>query len=384
MTANRPKSLDLILAALPILLAGMLVLSAMQTYHALAGQREVYLRQRVATLAATLEATPPDRWPEVVEETEPGLRTFAALRAEQAPAALAPLFDGRELFRTERIPGPPPIFRAYVPFHASGELLLARLDLLESTADFLTEHAGHHLVLVAAGGLLIVVFTVLGLRAARRQAQLEHLATLGEMSAVLAHEIRNPLGTIKGFAQLLREQTGERHDVFLGPILSETSRLEALVRDLLLYGRTAQPRPEPLPAERVAETARLHLAGGAVPLQINTEDVTFRADPNLMEQIVLNLLRNALDAVTAQPAPAIRLEIFRDGRTGVVRVIDNGPGLSVEARTRLFEPFFTTKASGTGLGLSISRKLAESMGGTLSLRTANGVTVELRLPLEEP
>ena len=383
MTQSKRRSLHILLAALPILLAALLILSAVRTFRALDGQREVYLRSRVAALAAHLESTPPENWAQTLADEEPALLSFEILTAESAPPALAPLLDGRELFRTESLPS---VFRAYIPFHSNGQLRLARLDLAASSADFLTEHAAHHLALVVIGGALIVLFTLLSFYIANRHAELQHLASLGAMSASLAHEIRNPLGTIKGFAQLLQEQLRGQHAPYLNPILTETSRLESLVKDLLLYGRAAEPRFQSVPASQIAETLQTHAAAASIPFETAVSPLTLSTDPNLLEQVLLNLLRNAADAVRDTPHPAIRLVIEPDGpRHALLRLADNGPGLSPEAARRLFEPFFTTKASGTGLGLSISKKLAAALGGALTLNPvpSGGLAAELRLPLEK-
>ena len=106
-----------------------------------------------------------------------------------------------------------------------------------------------------------------------------------------------------------------------------------------------------------------------------------RTDLNLLEQILLNLFRNA-----AEVATAIRFEARSEGRDAVLSLVDNGPGLSDEAQRRLYEPFFTSKASGTGLGLCISRKLAVALGGTLriaNVASGHGVIAEVRLPLAQ-
>lgn len=394
----RRRPLHLILAAVTIVCAALLVLSAIRTYQELNGQRAVFLRSRVAALAAHLETLPPSvpeaDWQKLLTDEEEALTGLAVLDRPSSPEILAPLWDGRELFRTERIGGPAPIFRAYVPFHSGAGLRIARIDIAESAADFLVEHARHHLWFVAFGGLLIVGLTVLTVRnaeraalAERRQLELQHLATLGEMSASLAHEIRNPLGTIKGFAQLLEEKLNGAHAALLTPILSESSRLENLVKDLLLYGRPALPafasaassQVEAIVgqhAQHLIDAPHLRFASTAQPFSFDT-------DLQLLEQILLNLLRNAIDAVRAQPAGLIQFEISATAECAVLRIADNGPGLSEEARRRLFEPFYTSKATGTGLGLSISRKLVESLGGHLSLDTgaSGGLTAEIRLPL---
>jgi signal transduction histidine kinase len=375
------RLLTLVSAALPFLL----ILSAWQTYRSLEEQKDVYLRSRVAALAARLETIPEDKGNRInqqwLEETlgaeEPGLAAIAILTGSTPD--LAPIWRGDELFRFERTAQG--IFRAYIPFHgAGGTLRVARIDLAESTADFLVTPARRHLVLVILGGVLIVALSITATRARKRHLQLEHLALLGEMSAGMAHEIRNPLGTIKGYAQLLAEQP-QTNPAFVQPILEETSRLELFVKDLLLYGRPATPSPASVDSARVAELIERHALRytGKVSFRSTVSPFHVRTDLYLLEQILLNLLRNA-----AEVATAIRFEARSEGRDAVLQLVDNGPGLSGEAERRLYEPFFTSKASGTGLGLCISRKLAAALGGTLrvaNVASGHGVIAEVRLPL---
>lgn len=395
MRNRRRRVVHVSLAVLTVAAAAMLALSALRTYSALEEQREVYLRSRAAAMAGQLEtlaeSTEPGQWAGRLSAEEEALEGLAILDRASSPAELAAIWEGRELFRTEMADNGR-LFRAYIPFHANGQMRVARIDLAAKSADYLTEHAGHHLVLVGIGGVLIVFLTMLSLygaerlaRGEEREAELRHLAAIGAMSASLAHEIRNPLGTIKGFAQLLEEQLKGEHQAYLAPILAESSRLEALVRDLLLYGRPAEPRYVSVQAAEIAATAKQHAQYLAdVRFDSACADVTFETDPQLLEQALLNLIRNGADAAREGGGGEVRLEILRDGDTGILRVTDNGPGLAGEAKERLFEPFFTTKATGTGLGLSISKKLIEQLGGQLTLEpgAGGGTVAEIRLPLK--
>ncbi len=394
---SRPVRLIWILTAFG--LPAMLFYSAIRTYKELDDQKTVYLRSRVAAIAARLETLPPGLSSDEILETfseEPGLMNLRVLeppaQAESDP--LADLWRGRELFRTENeVVAGRQVFRAFVPFHTGNGLRLARIELAENTADFLVEHARHHLWFAGFGGILILALSLFALwslertaEAERRQLELQHLAHIGKMSAVLAHEIRNPLGTIKGFAQLLDEQLPSGYSEYLQPILSETARLEGLVKDLLLYGRPAQAVLRQVESTELAETVQTHihqaLASGAVRLEKSIVSVTFESDPNLLEQALLNLLRNSMEALQERGTGTVRLEVeSRDGQV-VWRVLDDGPGLSEEARRRLYEPFYTSKAFGTGLGLSITRKLVEALGGQFRIenRAEAGTMATIVLP----
>lgn len=199
-------------------------------------------------------------------------------------------------------------------------------------------------------------------QAERARAEAERarqLASLGEMSAVLAHEIRNPLASLKGHAQLLEEQV----DPALAPkarrVVGEATRLEALCTDLLDFARTGrmERRDTDVAAlvREVAGDATTHL-DGAPP--------TWPVDPLKFRAVVENLLRNA-----AAASDRVELRLQVDGDTLVLGVRDHGPGLPPGAADRLFEPFFTTRATGTGLGLAVVRRVAEGHGGRATART---------------
>jgi len=379
------KPLALLWIAVTLGLPGMLVYSAVRTYSALDGQKAIYLRNRVAAIASRLEVLSQQGSLEALDE-EPGLLDVTILNPpiDTASDPLSALWLGHELFRTEAaVVESQRAFRAYVPFHDPQGLKLARIDMAESSSDFLVEHARHHVWIVCVGAMVFVGLSALAAWSVRRQFALEHLAHIGKMSAVLAHEIRNPLGTIKGFAQLLAEKTPQ-HETFLQPIISEALRLESLVKDLLLYGRPAQPVPVRVNACELAKNLEAHVSqmDSGVRFESRIEDVTFSTDPNLLEQAMLNLLKNAVEALHDRPGGVIVLEVARSAGKVAWRVVDNGPGLTAEARHRLYEPFYTSKAFGTGLGLSITRKLAQSLGGTLHIESGDGegMRAEVRLP----
>jgi signal transduction histidine kinase len=221
-------------------------------------------------------------------------------------------------------------------------------------------------------------------RAARlqvRQLELEHLAHVGKMSAVLAHEIRNPLGTVKGFVQLAAERSDASVRPLLDRAVSEAQRLENLVKDLLAYGRPSPPQWRDTEWRDSAATAEAHarqlIGDRPIALSVTMEPLVWRSDPALIDQALLNLIRNAVEAIPSGAPGEIRIDAERSGPGEVIiRVRDNGIGLADSVRERLFEPFATTKASGTGLGLAITRKLAESLGGSLTLESRSGGGVE--------
>jgi signal transduction histidine kinase len=285
------------------------------------------------------------------------------------------------------------VFRAYVPFHSGEGLRIARIDLDPAAADFLLVHARHNVIIASAGGLVLLALSIYSLwsmrRAARlreRQLEIEQLARIGKMAAALAHEIRNPLGTIKGFVQLAGERVDAATKNLLRPAIVETERLERLVTDLLTYSRPPTPAPAPAEWDDVAlrlEAHGRHLIGERpIALSISRSGFTWNTDAGLVEQALLNLLRNAIEAIPQNTPGEVRIEFEQRGADIVISVEDTGAGLSDNARTRIFEPFFTTKASGTGLGLAITRGLVSSLGGRLELhgRETGGTRAVMTFP----
>jgi two-component system C4-dicarboxylate transport sensor histidine kinase DctB len=208
------------------------------------------------------------------------------------------------------------------------------------------------------------------------------LAEFGRFAAKQIHELRQPLFAIKGLAQLLLEK--ERVDLdevldFARHIVEQSERLTALVSNL----RQLSLPPAAEATHRVEISSvllrvtsllefRLRRAGTTLRTQIAPDLPPLAAVPNALEQILINLLANALDAVTGAPQPVVQVRarvLAENPRFAVIEVADNGAGIAKTVRNRLFESFFTTKGDeqGTGLGLAVSRELARSSGGELAL-----------------
>ncbi len=359
-----------------LILPVALLLQSLVTFRELNRMRSVYLRSQAATLAARLENLPEGAVESLADE-EPALVDLEILtRSDDASRDLGALWEGRELYRTAEVKvDGEPVFRAWVPFHSPGGLRLARIDLATSAADFLTAPARNGLLLSTFTALALLAFSVYAVWSARRKFELEQLARLGRLSATLAHEIRNPLGTVKGFVQLAFEKGGETLGTLLEPALSEIARLEALVSDLLTYGRPRSPERKTLQWAEMARDLGAHFPRAS----IQTTDFEFRTDADMLKQILLNLLRNAAEAADEG---AVRLSVSPGARHIRMAIEDNGPGIPQQVRRRLFEPFLTTKASGTGLGLSIARKLTELLEGRIAVmsRKPSGTRVELTFP----
>jgi PAS domain S-box-containing protein len=230
---------------------------------------------------------------------------------------------------------------------------------------------------------------------ARTQEQLvqrERLAALGELSAVMAHEVRNPLGVIFNSVVAIRRLIGPANPAL--PLVEivgeEADRLNRIVDDLLHLARPLSPSPLPVPLRPLLEEAvrgALASASGSVNVEwaLEPEVPSVLADERMMRQAFLNI---ALNAVQAMPqGGTLRVGMRRaQGPKPEVRVefTDTGPGMTPEVRARIFEPFFTTKAQGTGLGLALVKRILESHSGRLTLESqpGKGTTFYLFLPCE--
>lgn len=211
----------------------------------------------------------------------------------------------------------------------------------------------------------------------------ERLAALGQLSAGLAHEIRNPLGVIKGSADMLNKKVAASEPLvaeLAGYISSEVNRLNALVVRFLDFARPSklELRPERVDeiVDRALEAATASCPNSGVKIVRDYAPNLPRipADPQLCEQVFVNLITNAIQAMQAQDASLeriLRLKIApeeSDGMAGVgVTVEDTGPGVPPELREQIFNPFFTSKKDGVGLGLSIVAKIVDDHGGTIRL-----------------
>lgn len=221
---------------------------------------------------------------------------------------------------------------------------------------------------IAAASLLGVAI-VLVLRESRRNAEERErererrLATLGEMSAVLAHEIKNPLASLKGNAQLLASTlpAGEKAQSKAERVVDEAIRLEKLTNDLLRFVRTGTINREPIdPAALVREAASS--VPGDVAIDTAGAPKLWSLDAARIREVVVNLVDNA---VAAGPPVTARVH-SRSGRL-VIEVADKGNGVPEEDRDRIFEAFHTSKTQGTGLGLAVARRVIEQHGGTIAV-----------------
>lgn len=398
VTAPGPISKYLLPLVL-LVLAFLLMLSALRTYRDLEGQKVVYLLNRVSRIAQQLERLPPgDLFVEgfqSVAESEPFLRDLRLLQRDDVHSRdVEPLWNGEELFRTEFVPiDGKRIFRSFITLGSSGEVQVVKVDLDASAADFITANARTNLIAASLAGCALVLLSLYAVWSARRNASLayerlkfQHLAHIGSLATALAHEIRNPLGTMKGFAQLACSRAPADVAAYLEAIVRESKRLEKVVNDLLLYGRPPAPNFREVDWRDIEGALRIDVGEmiGASPIrfEMDGKSFRFRTDPDILRQALLNVLRNAVEALRGRDDGVIALKTALSEVGLCIAVTDNGPGVPDTVRKRLFEPFFTTKASGTGLGLAISGRLVAALNGRLELSPAvpRGTVATVFLP----
>jgi two-component system sensor kinase FixL len=212
------------------------------------------------------------------------------------------------------------------------------------------------------------------------------LARLGEMAAVIAHEVRNPLAAVRGAIQVVgsRLPADGKDTPVIREILSRLDGLNSLLNDLLLFGRTPAPRFAAVSVavvlRSIADLLSTDPAFKELGFDIEADPAPIVADGELLRIVFQNLMINAGQAMSGRGA--IRIRVTSDQQWRSIRIADSGPGIPPEVRGKLFKPFFTTKARGTGLGLSIARRLVELHHGTMAIESPpeGGTAVVVRLP----
>jgi signal transduction histidine kinase len=240
----------------------------------------------------------------------------------------------------------------------------------------------------------------------RRMQERDRLAALGQMAAGLAHEVKNPLGAIKGAAQLLNDPRqgapiSAVEQEFVGIILEEVERLDRVVGSVLDYARPSKGEQGPVDLNAVVRRTITVLASDrAEECEIVTDLVDalppVRADAEQLRQVLINLVRNAIQAMGGRGTVKVRTALHATGSPPVgaagvtgdwveVSVRDSGPGIAPQVLRNLFVPFFTTKDRGTGLGLAISQRMVEEMGGRIQVvsHLGDGATFTVLLPVSE-
>ena len=327
-----------------------------------------YLEARVQNTEPVRAGTPEEPVPEKIAEWDgppyrisrvgPRIRVLVRLPPPRPPGEAGAA-------------GPPPPPRGASPPRSRGVLVIEFEPVI---GNRLRDDARRAFALncAVAGAFLLVAAALWRLlrqrELAEARAEQEHrLAMLGEMSAVLAHEIRNPLASLKGNAQLLSEQleSGAPSRRKADRVVREAERIEALTSSLLDFVRSGSVELEQVnPAELIHKSAASINAEFEVDAREAPEH--FRLDPLRMQQVFTNLLENA--AQNHRGDTRVNVNVRSRERALEVTVRDRGPGIPSGQEERVFQPFHTTRTQGVGLGLAVARRIVELHGGTLTAK----------------
>jgi two-component system sensor histidine kinase HydH len=286
------------------------------------------------------------------------------------------------------------IYESNTPIHFSGQVAALRIALHTFRADAVIRGARANMLVLFA---LLALAWILGFLLYRlyvraegfreEMARRERFAQLGEMGASIAHEIRNPLAGIKGYAQLLQENQSSASVARPAALIVEESlRLERLVNDLLCFVRPPAVSVSPVrPADALRSALEIvHPEAGSRSVSIDAdivENLVVAGDADGLEQVFLNLLRNAVQAMGEGGSLGVRMTQVRGAVT--IEIRDTGHGIPSGEWERIFVPFHTTRARGTGLGLAICKKIIEDHQGVIRVAESSdsGTTIIVVLPL---
>ena len=293
-----------------------------------------------------------------------------------------------------------PLFMASLLFGLKGGLACAAVVSLNFLPELFPRTPRPSLYLGAwlEIGLYFLTGAITGMlvnrerRETRRLQRAEHLALVGQAAAAVAHEIKNPLVAIGGFAQrLYRDMDPDHpHRREVAIIVEQAGHMESLLREMLDYTRPLELNLEPQEVHHLVEDvvmlasvqARDH--GVRLASQVPGEEITLLADGRRLKQVLLNLVKNAVQASSS--GGEVTISAWTEGGETVLEVSDRGCGIASEDLERIYFPFYTTKRQGTGLGLAISLKNIQAHGGSLEVDSApdRGSTFRVRLPNRGP
>lgn len=240
-------------------------------------------------------------------------------------------------------------------------------------------------------GLVIILRDMRDIRKIEKQLELSRrLASLGKMAAGVAHEIRNPLGTLRGFAQYFGNEAGPGSDgkKYAELMVSEVDRLNQTISSLLQFARAREPQQVQIKADdifgKLSSLMEADFTAAGITFKQNYDpELMLFTDPDLLLQVLLNLLKNSISVT--DNGGTITLEAHRNDNEIYIQVSDTGRGMTDEEQEKLFDPFFSTRKDGTGLGLTISHQIVEQHHGRIEVESTltKGTTLTVILPGEQ-
>ncbi len=395
------RSIAILILVLSVSLTAGLSWFAIRNYRSAAPIADDSLRGLALTIASAMEG---------VAGRDPSLESLASFQAREIAYAMLISSSGKILFHTNpdltgndvedsryrsvlttgnlgeariQLGTGEYVYEFQAPFHLSGKACVLRLALHTWRSEEVMRRARFGITLIfsllALGwGLGIAVFWLLRRQDAQEKllARQHELARLGEVGAVLAHEVRNPLAGIKGYGQLLEERLPEgRERGYAQLIVRESLRLEKLADDILFFTRTDAGSAQACSLYSVAGqlttllTPQLDAAGIRMVVEVGKQ-VRVNCPEEGLQRLLLNLLTNAVQAMPE--GGNVTLKAGADGNVVEISVMDDGSGIEAEMRSGLFEPFRTSKARGAGLGLAVCKKIVDGCGGSITAEDAPG------------
>ncbi|MDA8155800.1 MAG: ATP-binding protein [Actinomycetota bacterium] len=323
--------------------------------------------------------------PSGVVSFDPGLTITMANSSAQRILELPPGLDGKkagEVFGKELtgiIEAGAPVERCEIAYtSASGKKLWLGFSLTSLIGD-----SGE------PGGRILVFTDLTGLKILERQAELrKRLASLGEIAAGVAHELRNPMAVIAGYVKMLEKQHLHHADAkILKTISKEVAAMDAIINGFLAFARPKPPETAPMTNEDLKLLLETCIAQSfqenpdiRTVLEMDGQGFTIEADDVQLKQVFVNIARNSAQAMGGAGTFTVRAE--RSGGEAIISLSDTGHGIPEEMKEKIFLPFYTTKEEGTGLGLAIAHGIIESHGGNIEAESAPGkTTFRIRLPL---
>jgi two-component system sensor histidine kinase HydH len=317
----------------------------------------------VGVFAPTGEVLASAGQPSTAEATIPGWIATARPGQPQRIGGRARLFFG---YRRGMGPKPPRELQPRLVIEVEPQLA----DELAATAGQLRIVGGLAALTLTILAAVLVRWSLRREQTVRAIEQARHLATLGQMSAVLAHEIRNPLASLKGNAQLLAQTLpeGEKTRAKADRVVDEAVRLETLSNDLLEFARAGEVRRRDVDPALLVREAAAAVAPDRVDVDVDGAPRSWPIDEARLRQVLINLIENAAEMSEGRVA----VRVAREDRDLVVTVRDRGPGIAEADLEHVFEPFFTKRTRGTGLGLAVARRLIDLHGGAITADNAPG------------
>ena len=271
-------------------------------------------------------------------------------------------------------------------------IYILRIALHTYPAEIIIKRAQIYAGIKIGASIGLILFGILGTllikKVEKMQMKLKELESISIMTKILAHEIRNPLGSIKGFSQYLLNKVEEKFKDPLKIIFNETLRIERLTDELLLYTNPVKITIAEFSLKELLEEILIVFKNDypEITFQLNfNQEIKLKSDKDKLKEIIINLLQNAVDAVleTSKDQKIIELNVEKRENKIKFEIVDNGIGMDEETLIKAMEPFFSTKPKGSGLGLAIVKKLCKALNIRIKINSKKGEGTRICLIISE-